>query len=76
MSPRIYAAWCFVVIVHIVAFMQRMAPQSINHQLIADFNVAATGMSVICFRLMSEHGGFRLRDDHRNVHCSSAHSLT
>jgi MFS family permease len=47
MPLRNYAAWCFVATAYMFAFMQRMAPQSINHHLMTDFNVAATGVSFI-----------------------------
>lgn len=46
-SVRNLAAWLLVATAYAVAFFQRMAPQSINNELINAFNLTPTGVAVI-----------------------------
>jgi len=44
-SVRIIIAWIFIASAYVLAFMQRMAPQSINAALMVDFNLNAANVS-------------------------------
>jgi len=44
-SARIFVAWFFIASAYVVAFMQRMAPQSINAELMADFDLSVANVS-------------------------------
>lgn len=46
-SFRNLAAWLLVATAYAVAFFQRMAPQSINNELVNVFNLTPTGIAVI-----------------------------
>lgn len=46
-SVRNLAAWLLVAAAYAMAFFQRMAPQSINNELINAFNLTPTGGAVI-----------------------------
>jgi len=45
MSPKVLIAWFFIASAYVMAFMQRMAPQSINAALMADFELDAASVS-------------------------------
>jgi len=45
MTIKVMIAWFFAASAYVVAFMQRMAPQSINAALMAEFSLDATGVS-------------------------------
>jgi len=44
-STRTLIAWFFIASAYVVAFMQRMAPQSINADLMADFDLSVANVS-------------------------------
>jgi len=44
-SAKILVAWFFIASAYVVAFMQRMAPQSINAELMADFDLSVANVS-------------------------------